>query len=102
MPTSPFIDAGQVIEPSVSVPIAAAARLAATAAPLPELDPQALRSSAYGLRVWPPTALQPLTELVERMLAHSDRLVLPRITAPAARRRATSGASRPPRFAASA
>ena len=45
-PTRPLIEAGQVIEPSVSVPIAAAARLAAAAAPLPELEPQAVRSSA--------------------------------------------------------
>ncbi len=59
-PTSPFFDAGDVIEPSVSVPTATAARLAAMAAALPELDPLALRSSAYGLRVRPPRALQPL------------------------------------------
>jgi hypothetical protein len=64
-------------------------------APLPEDEPQVLRSSACGLRVCPPTALQPDTEAEDRMLAHSDRLVLPRITAPASRSRATSGASRP-------
>lgn len=34
-------------------------------------------------------------ELPERMLAHSERLVLPRMMAPASRRRVTSGASRP-------
>jgi hypothetical protein len=39
-------EAGQVIEPSVSVPIAAQAMPAATAAPLPEDEPQGLRSSA--------------------------------------------------------
>jgi hypothetical protein len=33
-------DEGPVIEPSVSVPIAAAHRFAAAAAPEPELDPQ--------------------------------------------------------------
>ena len=101
-PTMPLIAAGQVIEPSVSVPIAAGASPAATAAPLPEDEPQALRSSACGLRVSPPTALQPLVELVERMLAHSDRLVLPRITAPAPLSRTTSGASRPGALSTSA
>ena len=58
-------------------------------------DPQGLRLSAWGLRVWPPTALQPEIELLERMFAHSLRLALPTITAPAARSRATRGASRP-------
>ena len=51
--------AGHVTEPSVSLPMAPAARLAAIAAPLPLLDPQAERSSPYGLRVSPPTPLQP-------------------------------------------
>src|SRR5512137_433049 len=94
MPTRPHFDAGDVIDPSVSVPTATGARLAATAAALPELDPLALRSSAYGLRVRPPRALQPLVERVERKLAHSLRLVLPRITAPASRSCATTKASR--------
>src|SRR4051794_19607938 len=77
-PTSPLIDDGETMEPSVSVPTAMAARLAAIATAEPELEPLVLRSSAYGLRVRPPRALQPLVERVERMLAHSDRLVLPR------------------------
>ena len=63
------------------------------AAPEPELEPQEFRSSAYGLRVRPPRPLQPLVERVERKLAHSLRLVLPRMTAPAARRRVTRKAS---------
>jgi hypothetical protein len=46
------------------------------------------------LRVWPPTALQPEIESLSRMFAHSERLALPTITAPAWRNRATSGASR--------
>ena len=91
----PLTLAGQVIDPSVSVPIAAQTRPAATAAPLPEEEPQAFRSVACGLRVRPPTALQPLVERLERMLAHSDRLVLPSTTPPASRSRAISGASRP-------
>src|SRR5207237_7393991 len=90
----PLIDAGQVTDPSVSLPIASRTRPAATAAPDPLDDPHVFRSSAQGLRVCPPTALQPEIDLFERMLAHSLRLVLPMITAPAARRRATRGASR--------
>ncbi len=93
-PTIPLIAAGQVTEPSVSVPIASRTSPAATAAPDPLDDPHELRLSAHGLRAWPPTALHPEIERVERMFAHSLRLVLPTMTAPAARRRATSGASR--------
>ena len=52
-----------------------------------------LRPGSCGLRVWPPTALQPLVEAVERKLAHSDRFVAPSTTMPAARSCATSGAS---------
>ena len=79
--------------PSVSVPTPIAARLAAIAAPVPELDPHGLRSSTYGFFVWPPRELQPDVERVERKFAHSLRFVLPRITAPASRRRATMNAS---------
>ena len=82
-------NAGLTIEPAVSVPTPSGASPAATAAALPELDPLALRSSAYGLRVSPPRALQPGDVRVERKLAHSLRLVLPRMTAPASRRRVT-------------
>src|SRR5256885_11897194 len=62
MPTRPLPVDGDTIEPSVSVPMAKAARLAATAAPEPELDPDGLRSSAYGFFVCPPRPLQPLDE----------------------------------------
>src|SRR5437667_11843764 len=85
MPTIPLVEEGETIEPSVSVPTAAAHRLAATATAEPELEPEGLRSSAYGFWVSPPRPLQPLVECVERKLAHSLRLVLPRITAPASR-----------------
>src|SRR6266568_7714954 len=44
-PTTPFTLAGQTMLPSVSLPSDTAARFAETAAPEPELEPQALRSS---------------------------------------------------------
>src|SRR3990172_2905881 len=85
MPTRPLLLDGDTIDPSVSVPTATATRLAATAAPEPELDPDGLRSRAYGFFVWPPRPLQPLVAGVDRKFAHSLRFVLPRITAPASR-----------------
>src|SRR5215207_600706 len=85
MPTMAEADDGLMIEPSVSVPSAAAARLAATATPEPELEPPGLRSRTYGLRVCRPRPLQPLDERLERKFAHSERLVLPNSTAPASR-----------------
>ncbi len=45
-PTSADAADGETMEPSVSVPTATAQRLAATAAPEPELEPDGLRSSA--------------------------------------------------------
>src|SRR5690242_3347004 len=93
MPTRPFAPDGHTIDPSVSVPTPIAARFAAIAAPVPELEPHGLRSSTYGFLTCPPRALQPLLDFVERMFAHSLRFVLPRITAPAARSRATTNAS---------
>ena len=44
-PTIPQTDAGLRIEPSVSVPTATTQRLAATATPEPELEPEGLESS---------------------------------------------------------
>ena len=90
IPTMPPTCDGLMIDPSVSVPIATAARLAATATAEPELDPLGFLSSAYGLRVSPPRALHPLVACESRMFAHSLRFVLPRRTAPASRRRATT------------
>jgi hypothetical protein len=58
-PTIPLCADGQTIEPSVSVPMATAHRLAATATAEPELDPQGSEPRSYGLRVKPPRALQP-------------------------------------------
>ena len=71
----------------------AAARFAAMAAPVPELDPDVLRSSTYGLRHRPPRPDQPLVDRVDRKLAHSLRFVFPRMTAPASRSLATMNAS---------
>src|SRR5262245_11418122 len=84
-PTTPLTVPGQTMLPSVSLPNEIAAKLAAAAAPDPELDPHAFRSSEYGLCVRPPRADQPLVECVERKLAHSEKFVFPRMTAPAAR-----------------
>src|SRR5207302_10899729 len=85
IPTMPLVDEGETIEPSVSVPTATAQRFAATATAEPELEPEGSRSSAYGCRVSPPRPLHPPVECVDRKLAHSLRLVLPSITAPASR-----------------
>src|SRR6266700_4755826 len=43
--------------------------------------------------VWPPMPLQPLDDGAERKLAHSDRLALPMMIAPAALNRCTMNAS---------
>src|SRR3984957_10382827 len=91
-PTMPFIDAGLTIDPSVSVPTAIAHRFAETATADPELEPDGVRSVAYGFRHWPPRPLQPLKLWVERKLAHSLRFAFPKITATAARRRSTKRA----------
>ena len=106
MPATPLSDAGQVMDPSVSVPMASGVSPAARAAPEPDDDPPALRSSAHGLPVRPPTADHPDVERADLMFAHSERLAVPRMTAPASRSRPTSGASwagsRPARLVAPA
>jgi hypothetical protein len=51
MPTSELLLDGETIDPSVSVPTAITQRLAAVATADPELDPDGLRSSAYGFFV---------------------------------------------------
>uniref|UniRef100_J3LVT1 Uncharacterized protein n=1 Tax=Oryza brachyantha TaxID=4533 RepID=J3LVT1_ORYBR len=93
IPTTEFFDAGQSIDPSVSVPSVTAAMFAAAASADPLLDPHGSVDSTYGLFiVWPPRALQPLG--VGRKADHSVGLALPRMPAPAARRRAPTPASR--------
>src|SRR5438132_14346970 len=85
-PTTPLAFPGQTMLPSVSLPNETAAKFAEAAAPEPELEPQGLRSSAYGLFPCPPRPDQPLVDSKERKFAHSERVVLPRMTAPPARR----------------
>src|ERR1700722_14396026 len=92
-PTTPQALDGETIEPSVSVPTARGAKPADRPAAEPELEPDGLRSSAYGFAVWPPSVDQPLVEGVDRKSAHSDRFALARMTAPAARSRETMNAS---------
>src|SRR5437660_6225459 len=86
IPTTALALAGQTMLPSVSLPNETVAKFADAAAPEPELEPHGLRSMPYGLLVCPPRPDQPLMDSNERKLAHSKRLVLPRITAPPARR----------------
>src|SRR3954466_1276542 len=93
IPTIPFADDGQTIEPSVSVPTASAHRFADTAPPDPELDPHGFLSSTYGFLACPPLPLQPLVECVDRKFAHSLRFALPSRIAPAARSLAAMNAS---------
>src|SRR5213080_5457199 len=89
-PTLRLFPEGQTTEPSVSVPTVAAQRLAAAATAEPELDPHGSKLRRYGSRVKPPRALQPLKGALPRKFAHSERFALPRITAPAARKRCTT------------
>ena len=93
IPTIPQVADGQMIDPSVSVPTAIAARLAAIADPDPDDEPHGLRSRMYGLCVCPPRPDQPLDDFDERKFAHSLKFVLPRITAPASRSCLTINAS---------
>src|SRR5207249_970077 len=86
MPTTPFAFAGQTMLPSVSLPNDTTAKFADVAAPEPELEPHGLRLMPYGLFVCPPRPDHPLTDSNDRKFAHSERFVLPRMTAPPARR----------------
>src|SRR3981189_2171550 len=90
MAATPLALPGQTMLPSVSLPNETAAKFAEAAAAEPELEPQGLRSRPYGLLVCPPRPDQPLTDSKERKLAHSERLVLPRMTAPPARKLAAT------------
>ena len=87
-PTMPHTDAGQRIEPPVSVPGASATMPAATAAPDPPLDPPGTRLGSCGLRHVP---YQGLSEVVPQ--ASSCVLSFPMQTAPAPASSATTSAS---------
>ena len=88
MPVTPQKAAGIRTEPAVSVPSAASTRPAATAAPLPPLEPPQMCSGFHGLSAGPKWGL-----VVEAPYANSWVLSFPAIVAPAARRRATHSAS---------
>ena len=88
MPVTPQNAAGWRIEPPVSVPVAAGARRAATAAAEPPLEPPGTRAGSQGLRAGPYQLVS-----LEEPMANSSMLVLPSITMPAARSRSTTAAS---------
>ena len=84
----PHRDAGQRIEPPVSVPSASGAMRAATAAAAPPLDPPGIRVKSQGLWVnWKAEFS------VDPPMANSSMFVRPMSTASAAFSRATTVAS---------
>src|SRR5262245_66389300 len=86
-PTSPQNEAGMRSDPPRSVPSASAIIPVASAAAPPPVDPPALFDGSHGFSVRPNTALKVLAPA-----ANSGQFVLPTITAPAARSRATPAA----------
>src|SRR3989454_12712568 len=87
-PPTPQPGAGRRIAPPVSPPNATDAIPAATAAPLPPLDPPGVIPSRHGFCVGGKIVFD-----VPIDAASSGRFVLPRIAIPAARARATGTAS---------
>ena len=88
-PKTPQNPAGIRIEPAPSDPCAIGPRPAATAAAAPPLDPPAVAPCCHGLWVEPIRRL-----VVSPFQPCSGTFVFPSITAPAARSRSTTGASR--------
>ena len=80
--------AGARVEPPVSLPMAISHMPSATATAPPEVEPPGTRARSAGLPGVPKCGLVPTPEK-----ANSLMLVLATITAPAARRRRTTGAS---------
>src|SRR5208337_1826090 len=76
------------MEPPVSEPSVATARLAATAAAEPPLDPPGTRSVSTGLRTGPYAEFS-----LDEPMANSSQFSLPSSTAPAASSRETTVAS---------
>ena len=87
-PTTPVTLAGMRMEPPPSLPRAMGPSPAATAAPAPPLEPPGERSRSQGLRVTPHRGLS-----VMALWPSSEVVVLPMRIPPAARIRATLGAS---------
>src|SRR3954468_21022728 len=87
-PNRPQQPAGMRIEPAPSEPSATPASPAATAAADPPDDPPEVRRRSHGLRVTPNVG-----DSVQGVIVSSGTLVLPRITAPAVRRRRTTSPS---------
>ena len=87
-PKRPQHDAGIRIEPPPSVACATGTMPAATAAAEPPLEPPGERSSRHGLRVTPYRC-----DSVEGDSPNSGEFVLPKITSPARRNRATTSLS---------
>src|SRR5215208_5697525 len=88
-PTMPQYDAGRRTDEPVSVPYDSGPMRAATAAAEPPLEPPAMRSVFHGL------CTGPKCDNVEvPPWPNSSKLVLPKITAPAARSFSTSVESR--------
>ena len=87
-PTTPQHDAGIRIDPPVSPPSATEAIPAATAAPLPPLEPPGVMPSRHGFWVG-----GNIVFVVPIEAASSGRFVLPRIAIPEDRARATDTAS---------
>ncbi len=85
IPTTPQREPGWRIEPPVSVPRATGAWNAATAAAEPPDEPPGTRSRSHGLAVGPYAECS-----VDEPIANSSMFVLPRMTAPAARRRSVT------------
>src|SRR5882724_13614994 len=88
MPNTPENAAGMRIEPAPSVPMCSDPRLSSAAAAAPPEEPPGVRSSFHGLRVMPVSG-----EWQAPIQPNSGSVVLPRITAPLSRKRATAGAS---------
>src|SRR3954447_26625148 len=98
MPASPLASVGLRIDPDVSVPMVAAAKAIDAATPEPELEPDGspivLAVLVYAFLTRRRSYDQPFAALSETQLANSERLVLPRMIAPASRSFLTMVASR--------
>src|SRR5687768_4806155 len=88
MPNRPVNAHGMRIEPPPSVPTASGPIPAATAAAAPPDDPPGVLAGFHGLRVMPVSGLS-----VTPFQPNSGVVVLPTMTAPCSRSRATAGAS---------